>query len=125
MIGFDLSPPVPDRAAEAANGLMYGCRRRGVHLTYGYGYVNFRIIPPLVISRSEIDFAVEAIAGSLHEIVARTGAHKEDWPQNPYTRRLLEQHPVGRWLNRWWRSSPEKWVEKGSEIFRKQFGVSK
>lgn len=122
MIGFDLSPADPDTGADAANAFMYSCRRRGVHLTYGYGNVNIRIIPPLIITRSEIDFAVEAIERSLEEIQTKKDSRKEDWPANPHTRRLLEQHPVRRLLNHWWRSSPEKWVEKGSQIVRKQFG---
>src|SRR4029077_18560467 len=41
--GFDFSPPDPEHLSEAVNGFMYGCRHKGVHLTYGYGSVNFRI----------------------------------------------------------------------------------
>lgn len=121
MIGFDLVPKNPDQAVEAANALMYGCRRRGVHLTYGYGNVNFRIIPPLIITRSEIDRAVEVIEASLEDISDAT-ATKAAWPSNPYTRRLLEQSPWRRVLNYWWRSSPKEWLEKGGQIIRKPRG---
>jgi hypothetical protein len=117
MIGFDLTSPDPDRAGKAANSFMYSCRGRGVHLTYGYGNVNFRIIPPLIITRSEIDFAIEVIERSLEELAAKTAADK-DWPKNSYTRRLLEQHPFRRLLNHWWRSSPEEWVEKGRKVIQ-------
>ncbi|HXI41391.1 MAG TPA: aspartate aminotransferase family protein [Bryobacteraceae bacterium] len=123
MIGFDLAPTDPDAGAEAANDFMYGCRRRGVHLTYGYGNVNFRIIPPLVITQTEIDMALKAIEASLEEIASQKVPRKQDRPMNPYTRRLLEQHPVRRVVNHWWRSSPEEWVKKGKEIVRRQLGA--
>src|SRR6202035_1880615 len=111
MIGFDLIPPISGSATEAANTFMYGCRKRGVHLTYGYGNVNIRIIPPLIITRSQIDFAMEVIEQSLRDVQAKSGSGKESWPSNPYTRRLLELRPVARLLNHWWRSSPQEWVE--------------
>jgi 4-aminobutyrate aminotransferase-like enzyme len=122
MIGFDLVPADPDKAVEAATTFMYSCRRQGVHLTYGYGNVNFRIIPPLIITRSEIDFAIEVIEKSLAELPAKSDSEKEDWPSNPYTRRLLEPHNWRRKLNYFWRSSPEEWVEKGRNMIRKQRG---
>jgi 2,2-dialkylglycine decarboxylase (pyruvate) len=122
MIGFDLAPADPDQGAEVANAFMYGCRRRGVHLTYGYGNVNIRIIPPLIITRSEIDFAIEAMEKSLADVAAGKDSRKQDEPANPQTRRLLEQHPVQRLLKNLWQSSPEKWVDKGSEILRAKLG---
>jgi 2,2-dialkylglycine decarboxylase (pyruvate) len=125
MIGFDLSIEDPATAVEAANGFMYGCRRGGVHLTYGYGSTNFRIIPPLIITRAQIDFAMDVMERSLAQIASNPSSRKEDWPSNPYTRRLLEQHPVKRLLNYWWRSSPQKWVETGSRMLRRQFGAAK
>jgi 4-aminobutyrate aminotransferase-like enzyme len=121
MIGFDLACEDPQRAAENVNGFMYNCRRRGVHLTYGYGNVNIRIIPPLVITRSEIDFAVDVIEESLHDVFASNDSTKEAWPANPYTRQLLAKHPWRRMLGRWWQSSPEEWLNKCEEIVRQQF----
>lgn len=122
MIGFDFLPGDPDTAPEAANIFMYACRQRGVHLTYGYGGVNFRIIPPLIITRPQIDFAVEVIEGAAAAVVAKSDSLKEVLPVNPYTRRLVEKHPLRRLLRAWWGSSPEKWVEKGAEMLRNQFG---
>ncbi len=122
MIGFDLLPQENQNPEELATDFMYCCRRKGVHLTYGYGFVNIRIIPPLVITRSEIDFALEVIEASLSEIRAEKQSVKESRPSNPFTRRLVEQNPWKRALNYWWRSSPEQWVEKTGDIFRTQFG---
>jgi 2,2-dialkylglycine decarboxylase (pyruvate) len=113
MIGFDLLPSDPGKANEIVNGFMFGCRRRGVHLTYGYGGVNFRIIPPLVITRDEIDFAMRAIEESLK--AATAGPVGDLWPANPYTKRLFEKHPLRRLLSYCWRSSPADVVEKLQE----------
>lgn len=122
MIGFDLVAGNPEAAVEASNAFMYTCRRRGVHLTFGYGSVNFRIIPPLVITESEIDFAVEVIEKSLEEVLSNPGSAKDLLPANPYTRRLVQQHPWRHLFKYWWRSSPEQWVNKGGDIVRKQLG---
>jgi 2,2-dialkylglycine decarboxylase (pyruvate) len=121
MIGFDFLPENRE-AAEAANRFMYSCRHHGVHLTYGYGDINFRIIPPLVITRSEIDFAVEVIERALEEVQADKSPRQAHLPGNPYTRRLLETHPWRRLLNRLWKSSAEELVDRGAKIFREQFG---
>lgn len=123
MIGFDVSRDDPQTTPACVNGLMYGCRRRGVHLTYGYGSVNVRIIPPLVITPSEINFALRVIEESIKEAVAKADSGKEDWPSNPYTRRLLEQHSGRRLLDHWWKSSPEEWLEKSRKVVRKHLGI--
>jgi hypothetical protein len=99
---------------------MFGCRRRGVHLTYGYGGVNFRIIPPLVITRAEIDFACEVIEACLS--AANAGRLRDVWPANPYTRGMFEKHPFRRLLNYWWRSSPADLLEKSRELVQQRFG---
>jgi len=123
MIGFDLLITNQDASAEIANAFMYVCRRRGVHLTYGYEPTNIRIIPPLVITRSEIDFAIEVIDKSLDEVLAKQHFGKELWPSNPHTRRHLERRPFRRLVSQLWRMSPEELVTKSKEKFRKQFGA--
>ena len=122
MIGFDLAVDA-NEAGAAAMAFMYGCRSRGVHLTYGYGNTNIRIIPPLVITRAEIDFGMAAIEGSLKDLAAGKRS-QEGWPKNAQTARLLKQRPVSRLLKHWWQSSPEKWVEKGGQIMRQTLGSS-
>ena len=118
MIGFDLIPENPGNAAEIATDFMFACRKRGVHLTYGYGSINFRIIPPLVLTRSEVDFAIEVIENSLQAILTKKESGKELWPRNPYTGSLTKKHPWNRMLNYLWRSSPEQWLEKAGELIR-------
>jgi 4-aminobutyrate aminotransferase-like enzyme len=113
MIGFDLLASESLKNLDVVNAFMYGCRRRGVHLTYGYGGVNFRIIPPLVITRSEIDFAIKVIEESLK--AATAGPAPDLWPRNPQTSRLFEKHPLRRLVNYLWRSSPADDVETVQE----------
>jgi 2,2-dialkylglycine decarboxylase (pyruvate) len=123
MIGFDLLVEGTDQGADLINLFMFGCRRRGVHLTYGYGGVNFRIIPPLVITREEIDFATRVIEESLQTIAGGAGSLNEAIPENPWTRRILQKRLWERVMSGLWRSSPAQWVEKGRELIRARRGV--
>jgi 2,2-dialkylglycine decarboxylase (pyruvate) len=116
MIGFDLLPEDPGQTVEIVNGFMYGCRNRGVHLTYGYGGVNFRIIPPLTITRPMIDFAIDTFDKTLREIAADPASGRRYYPRNPQTSKLFAHHPWQRIVKSWWRSSPQQWVEKGREV---------
>jgi 2,2-dialkylglycine decarboxylase (pyruvate) len=117
MIAFDCLPPEwPDRAAEATNAFMHACRRRGVHLTYGYGGYNVRIIPPLVLTREQVDFAVQAIDGALTEVLRSPGEWKNAVAKNQHTARAYGQNPWKRLLARSWQTSPEQWMKKGSRL---------
>jgi 4-aminobutyrate aminotransferase-like enzyme len=123
MIGFDCVPPeYPDRAAEAANAFMYVCRRRGLHLTYGYGGYNIRIIPPLIITRQQVDIATGIIEEALAEVLADPGKWKNTTATNPYTSRAYGPHPWKRLLAQLWRSTPEQVVDKGVRLIRSRAG---
>jgi 4-aminobutyrate aminotransferase-like enzyme len=120
MIGFDLVPPDPQKTDAAVTAFMYDCRRRGLHLTYGFGGINFRIIPPLIITPADIDFAVDTIEAALRDMAANRSAEKDWLPSNPQTRRLTERPSWQRFLNAWWRSSPEEWMKKGGQKIRER-----
>ena len=121
MIGFDLAPAPAADVAGLVNSFMYGCRRRGLHLTYGYGNLNFRIIPPLVISHAEIDFAIGVMETSLREDIG--GPADAALPVNRYTRKMVDRHnPWQRIVNYGWRTSPQQWVQKTKELLRDQLG---
>jgi 2,2-dialkylglycine decarboxylase (pyruvate) len=122
MIGFDFLPDESaDRTLEMANRFMFGCRARGVHLTYGYGAVNFRVIPPLVITKAEIDFAITVFEETLRVVL--TASDRGDFPANPHTKRLFEKHPWQRMINYLWRSSPGDLVEKSKDLLQEHFGT--
>jgi 4-aminobutyrate aminotransferase-like enzyme len=120
MIGFDLL--IEGDAAAAATTFMFDCRRRGVHLTYGYGGVNFRIIPPLVITRDEIDFAVAVMEQSVAAVVSGAAKFDAVIPQNPHTNALLQRPVWSRVMNGVWHSSPAQWLEKSRELIRSRRG---
>jgi 4-aminobutyrate aminotransferase-like enzyme len=117
MIGFDLDAS----AAENVSRFMFGCRRRGVHLTYGYGGVNIRIIPPLIITQSEIDFAVDVIGESLRQALTCPASSDTAAPKNPYTHRMFEKNAIQRIAKYWWRSSPEQWAARSRGILQRPF----
>lgn len=123
MIGFDLLAGNADQAPSTVNAFMFGCRRRGVHLTYGYGGVNFRIIPPLVITHEQIDFAVAVIEDVLKGVAGGLVSLKDVLPENPYTRRILERHTWHRLASALWHSSPSRWFEKGRELIQARLGA--
>jgi 4-aminobutyrate aminotransferase-like enzyme len=120
MIGFDLGIEQSEAGA-AAMRFMYGCRARGVHLTYGYGHTNIRIIPPLVITRAEIDRGMTAIEAALHDLASGCRSD-EGWPRNAQTASMLKQKPVRRLLKNAWQSSPKRWFEKGSKLVSQALG---
>ena len=116
MIGFDWTPPHSDEKTGAMS-FMLNCRRRGLHLTYGYDDRNFRIIPPLVLTHAEIDFAVRVMEEAARDTLENPVPGSQLAPANPYTRRLFARQ--GKWrriLNYCWRSSPQQWVEKAREV---------
>jgi 4-aminobutyrate aminotransferase-like enzyme len=116
MIGFDLLSGEGKNAPDLVNPFMFGCRARGLHLTYGYGGVNFRVIPPLVITRPEIDRAIEVMDAALTAV--RANPERDAWPTNPQTSRLFERHPLRRLLRFAWRSSPADLLDKAKELAR-------
>jgi 2,2-dialkylglycine decarboxylase (pyruvate) len=123
MIGFDFAPPDRDDAEELANSFMLACRRAGLHLTFGYGGVNFRIIPPLILTRAEVDFAIQAMEGAAREVLLGKKSGPDYWPTNPYTRRLFENRGWKRYFTYFWKASPQQLLEKGRELVRSRFGA--
>jgi 4-aminobutyrate aminotransferase-like enzyme len=118
MIGFDWLPQNVDKERHTATTFMFNCRRRGLHLTYGYNDLNVRIIPPLVITRAEIDFAVQVMEDAAKDTLEDRLSDEVLLPCNRYTRRLLvKQRRWRRILNYCWRSSPEQWVHKARSVF--------
>jgi 4-aminobutyrate aminotransferase-like enzyme len=122
MIGFDLLVEDSALTEDIANDFMYGCRHRGVHLTFGYGNRSFRIIPPLVISHAEIDRAIDVMDQTLRTLTNRpsTRAH---WPKNAYTAALQSRRPISRIISGLWTSSPEKIFTKAKEVVRQKLGA--
>jgi 2,2-dialkylglycine decarboxylase (pyruvate) len=122
MIGFDLTIENASQTEEMANDFMYGCRRRGVHLTFGYGSRSLRIIPPLSISHAQIDRAIDVMDQSLGELGTKKTGKRENWPKNPCTSLLHRDRPVRRVVSGLWRSAPEDWLRKAKELAQEKLG---
>ena len=116
MIGLELSSAGHEGRALAYELAML-CERRGLHVTFSYYEPVIRFIPPLVITKSEID---EAIA-ILDEVLAVMATGAQDIqklrPRNdrsgPYVQRMMSNaiSPL-KLARKMWRTSPEQWVTK-------------
>jgi hypothetical protein len=48
----------------------------------------------------------------------------QNWlPTNPYVRRVYQNRSPGQIFNWWWRSSPQKWVEKTRAVLKSRIGI--
>ena len=96
------------------------CEQRGVHLTFSYYEPVMRIIPPLVITKPEIDRAVAVMDEALSLLRTGPSPMTELMPRNersgPYVRRSMgEDSPLASTMalaRKVWRTSPQQWVRK-------------
>jgi 2,2-dialkylglycine decarboxylase (pyruvate) len=115
MIGVELLPGEGQDPGSLAFQTAMLCERRGVHITYSYYEPVMRIIPPLIISKEEIDFAV-SIMDEAMSIVERGGIRLADIvPRNhksgPFTSRMFKASPA-ELLKKVWNTSPQQWMKK-------------
>src|SRR5262249_39042073 len=118
MIGVELSSGEQDPGNLAFEIAML-CEKRGLHITYSYYEPVMRIIPPLIISKREIDLALSILEEALS--IAERGEPKltEIIPQNgrsgPFIRGMVRTSPATI-LRNMWRTSPQQWIEKVRSI---------
>jgi hypothetical protein len=115
MIGLELAEKTDGEGLAFELAML--CERRGVHVTYSYYEPVIRFIPPLVISKPEIDQAISV----LDEVLSLLHAGKQDLaeliPQNPRSGPLIRRIIGNRlsplkMIRKMWRTSPQQWVEK-------------
>jgi 2,2-dialkylglycine decarboxylase (pyruvate) len=113
MIGVELKP---QDDFDVAFLTILLCKRRGVHLTYTYFEPVLRFIPPLTLTREQIDTAIAALDGAFSDISSRNFSMDELLPKNRFSREYVEKlsgkRTLGRILSRLYSTSPEKWVKK-------------
>jgi 2,2-dialkylglycine decarboxylase (pyruvate) len=99
------------------------CKQNGVHFTYTYFEPVFRFIPPLTITRGEIDRAVQALDDAIAtalsgrvslDQVARVNAYARSYAENTSGKKTL-----ARIARRLYETSPAHWMKKLAEITRK------
>ena len=81
MIGIELSPEL-DKAGDLAFKVAMICERKALHITYSYFEPVLRIIPPLVITASEIDLAISILDDALTVLESDGVRLMEIIPQN-------------------------------------------
>lgn len=99
------------------------CESRGVHLTYSYFEPVLRFLPPLTISRQEIDRAVTVLDESIAQALRGDTAIEDLLPSNPYSRAFIEKLSGKKTLKRLatllYETSPRYWVSKARESIGK------
>lgn len=95
------------------------CESRGVHLTYSYFEPVLRFIPPLTISRPEIDRAIEALDQSIGQAVKGETSIEDLLPSNSYSRAFIEKLSGKKTLKKlasvFYETSPRYWISKARE----------
>ena len=93
------------------------CERRGVHVTFSYYEPVIRFIPPLVISKDDIDHAIAVLDEALSLLRANPQDLADLIPRNersgPYVRQAMRSgiSPV-KLVRKMWRTSPQQWMQK-------------
>jgi 4-aminobutyrate aminotransferase-like enzyme len=114
MIGMELSSEVDPTVSFRLAML---CEQRGLHITFTYYEPVIRFIPPLIITREEIDRAIAILDECLRLAVKEDGKAAELAPKNPRSGPLVQRmlnpsfDPV-KLARKMWRTSPEQWVKK-------------
>jgi hypothetical protein len=100
---------------ETANDFTYGRRRRGVHLLFGCGIQSFRIIPPLTISRAEINKAIDLTDEALKERTGKRERRKKSVYQSSHMSHALRGSGL-------WYSVPQARMRKARELAGQKWG---
>jgi 2,2-dialkylglycine decarboxylase (pyruvate) len=114
MIGIELSPD-SDEAGDAAFKAALLCERRGLHITFSYFEPVLRIIPPLIITNSEIDLAVSILDDALTELETGNVRLTDIIPQNCRSSDFIKgmvKTSGAAFLRKVWRTSPQQWLNK-------------
>jgi hypothetical protein len=114
MIGMELSSEVDPKVSFRLAML---CEQRGLHITFTYYEPVIRFIPPLIITREEIDRAIAILDECLHLAVKEDGKVADLAPKNPRSGPLVQRmlNPVFdpvKLARKMWRTSPQEWVKK-------------
>ena len=86
--------------ADALTPFVLACKAKGVHITYTYFEGAIRVIPPLNISRTEIDLAIDVFSAVLDDLERGTldaGKHRQ---KNKVIRGVLQRNPIKRVAHR-------------------------
>ena len=115
MVGFDIvrDPARPGPDATIGRAVEDFCRERGVNFE-AIQRNRFRILPPLTISRTEIDRFVSVLSDALAAVAAGAAAPvaAENQYSAAYESRLKARRGLGAAAHWAWTHSPRTWVEQ-------------
>lgn len=96
------------------------CEGRGVHLTYTYFEPVMRFLPPLTISRQEIDLAVSVLDQAISTALKGDVSLERVLASNPYSRSFIERLRGKKTLrniaSRLYETSPKQWLQKIKQL---------
>ena len=114
MIGVELvcDPATREPAEDLGPVVRALCLRKGVHVGYTTMSHIFRLMPPLTITKEELDRAVDVFDESITEALQHRYRPEDFLPTNPYSRRVLARSgwrpTLQRYLHKLWETSPEE-----------------
>ena len=115
MIGLEFTSSTPGHSENLALQVAMLCEQRGMHITYSYYEPVIRFIPPLILSKDEVDSAITILDEVLS--ILEKGNKEFPLPENPrsgpYLKRMMGQSfsPITL-ARKMWRTSPQQWTEK-------------
>jgi 4-aminobutyrate aminotransferase-like enzyme len=117
MIGLELSDQSePGGKSNVAFRMMMLCEGKGLHITYSYFEPVIRFIPPLIISRKEVDEAIVIIDDVLNILERGSADFSKLTTQNrrsgPFIKRMNEGFSLVRLLRKMRDTTPKQWMKK-------------
>jgi len=123
MIGAEIGNFPEESVHELAMLIVALCERCGVHMTYSYYEPVLRFLPPLTITKAEIDRAIAALDESIAEALKGKIALEDLLPTNAYSRAFIEKlsskHTLKRMASLLFETSPKYWLQKTREKMAK------
>src|SRR5262249_52343861 len=123
MIGLEIGGTPGGSDTEFTMTVVAVCESQGLHLTYTYFEPVIRFMPPLTVSREEIDSALTIFEQALCAASSGQVELSKLLPSNPYSqplvKRLLPKHSFTRLATTLYETSPKNWLQKLAAEFRK------
>jgi 2,2-dialkylglycine decarboxylase (pyruvate) len=92
------------------------CERTGLHITFSYFEPVIRFIPPLIITKSEINLAISILDEALTGVEKNAPRLAEILPQNrrsgPFISAMVQRPSPKALLRKMWSTPPQQWLNR-------------
>jgi 2,2-dialkylglycine decarboxylase (pyruvate) len=120
MIAMELAPESAAQSGALALRFALLCEQRGLHVTFTYLEPVIRFLPPLTLSKSDVDFASKVMDDVLTELESGRGDLSQLYPRNEAGNAALRRAEPGlspaRVVRGLWNNPPREWIAR----FRKR-----